>query len=70
MEGMPQRAEGLRRGGRESGVERLFGVGARFPLIADRQLACDLRTLSNAPTLPSPASGEGKGRTPAPSVRD
>jgi hypothetical protein len=49
-------------------VERLFGVGARFPLVADRQLACDAGTLSNeTPPRPSPARKEGDFRaSPSP----
>ena len=55
VKGMPQRAEGLRCGGGKGGVERLFGVGAGFPLVADRELACDPRTLSNeTPRATSP----------------
>ena len=43
MEGVAQRSEGL--GGRagKGGVQRLFRVGARFPLIANGELACDAR---------------------------
>jgi len=47
VKGMPQRAEGLCGRLGEGGVERLFGVGARFPLVADRELACDGRTVSD-----------------------
>jgi Flp pilus assembly pilin Flp len=32
-------------------MERFFGVSAWFPLISDRELACDLRTLTNATHL-------------------
>ena len=47
MKRMPQRAEGLRGRERKGGVKRLFGVGTRFPLVADRELACDGRTVSD-----------------------
>jgi hypothetical protein len=45
MEDMPQRSERLGRRRRKRGVQRLFGVGTRFPLIADRDLASDSATL-------------------------
>jgi hypothetical protein len=60
VEGMPQRAERLRGRQGEGGVERLFGIGARFPLVADRELACDGRTLSNG--RPHPANPRKRGR--------
>ena len=45
VKGVPKRSEGLGRGRRESGVEGLFRVGARFPLITDRDFAGDAETL-------------------------
>jgi len=45
MERVPQRAKGLRRRRWKGGVQGLLRVGARFPLIADRDLARDLETL-------------------------
>jgi hypothetical protein len=49
MEGMPERSERLWLGGGEGGVERLFRIGARFPLITDRELAGDARNFSREP---------------------
>ena len=40
---MAQGSKGLRRRPGEGGVQRLLRVGARFPLVADRQLARDAR---------------------------
>ena len=37
-------------------MERLFGVGTRFPLIADRDLADDARHFNNS----LPFAGEGQ----------
>jgi len=45
MERVPQGAKGLRRRRWKGGVQGLLRVGARFPLIADRDLARDLETL-------------------------
>ena len=58
---MPQRAKGLRGRRGEGGVKRLFGVGARFPLVADRELACDGRTLSNEGPHPALPRKRGRG---------
>jgi hypothetical protein len=33
-------------------MQRLFGVSAGFPLVRDRQLACDPATLSKPATAP------------------
>ena len=43
---VPQRSKGPGRCGGEGTVERLFGVSAGFPLVADRELAGDPATLS------------------------
>jgi hypothetical protein len=48
VEGMPQRSKRLGLRGGEGGVERLFGIGARFPLVADRELAGDARNFNRA----------------------
>src|SRR2546421_11835003 len=45
MERVPQGAKGLRHRRWKGGVQGLLRVGARFPLIADRDLARDLETL-------------------------
>jgi hypothetical protein len=47
VKGMPQGSKRLWLRGGEGGVERLFGIGARFPLVADREIVGDLATLSN-----------------------
>ena len=43
MEGVAQRPKRARRRRGKGGVQSLLGVGARFPLIADRDLAGDAR---------------------------
>ncbi len=55
VKGMPQRSKSLWLRCREGGVQRLFGVSARFPLIADRELACDARnSIERNPILTLP----------------
>jgi len=47
MEDMAQRPKGLGRRCRKTCVQSLLGIGARFPLVADRDLARDSQTLSS-----------------------
>ena len=47
MEDMPQRSKGLCCSAGKIGMQRLFGIGARLPLVADRDLAGDPPTLEN-----------------------
>ena len=47
MEDVTKGPEGLWCGRGKRGMQRLFGVGAWFPLVADRDLARDLATLKN-----------------------
>jgi hypothetical protein len=65
VEGMTKCSKSLWWRGGEGGVERLFGIGARFPLIADRELAGDARNSIERPPSPT-LSARGREIPPKP----